>query len=130
MLDFERSVPWSNAVGFAVRDAIRGELRDRVTGEVLRDVELVATELATNAYSHGRPLANDQISFRIEFDDGVIRVVVIDGGEAFVPEWETSAGPATGGLRVVDRIAVAWGVSGDAMVAVWADVARVPDATS
>ena len=53
-----------------------------------------------------------------------------DGGEGYVPEWETSAGPAIGGLRVVDSIAVAWGVSGDAMTAVWADVAHAQGATS
>jgi two-component sensor histidine kinase len=122
---FERSLPWADGVGFAVRDAVRVWLRGRLPVDVLHDVELVATELATNAYLHGTAVADDGIELRIDLDGEVIRVVVIDGGAGFEPDWDATSAPAIGGLRLVDSIAVAWGVDGDdGSTAVWAEVPK------
>jgi anti-sigma regulatory factor (Ser/Thr protein kinase) len=123
---FEDSLPWSLDVGAAARATVRARLADLLPRDALHDAELVATELATNAFAHAPPLVEGRIVLRIEVVDEGVRFVVIDGGEGFVPTWEDTPGPGTaGGLRVVDKIAIAWGVSDDGANAVWAEVAHV-----
>lgn len=119
-------LPWSHDVGRAARVAIRDRLDRVVPPNVLEDLELVATELATNAFVHAPPLIDDRIRLRVEVEDEIVRVVAIDGGRDFVPEWDLTPGRTAGGLRVVDALAQAWGVSDDGANAVWAEVAWVP----
>ena len=126
MLVFEETLPWSLQVGAAARAAVRAQLGHLLTEDFLYNAELVATELATNAFSHAPPLVGERIVMRIELGGAVVRIVMLDGGARFVPNWEDTPGPATaGGLRIVDRVAIAWGVCDDGANAVWAEVAQV-----
>ena len=122
---FEESLPWTVAVGAAARRAIRARLGDRLTEDQLADAQLIATELATNAFSHAPPVVDEHVILLIDVTDQAVRIAVIDGGAGFVPDWEDEPDRSPSGLRVVDKIATAWGISDDGVNAVWAEVARV-----
>ena len=123
---FEEALPWSRDVGTVARAAVRSRLHGLLSADALDDAQLVVTELATNAFSHAPPLIRDRIELRIELERDVVRLVVIDGGTGFVPGWEgRPGGSRASGLRVVDAIATAWGVSDDGTNAVWAELASV-----
>lgn len=106
--------------------ALRGWLRTLLTAETddfVIDVELVATELVTNAYEHtDRPLA-----IRISWPAGekILRVEVDDGDPGMVP---TSGASTRGGFRgrgllMIEGISRSWGVERHARhKTVWADI--------
>ena len=125
MPTFEEFLPWSRGIGAAARAMIRARLGDLLPEDRLGDAELLATELATNAFSHAPPVVGEQVTLLIDVADQVVRLAVIDGGAGFVPDWEDEPGPRTsGGLRVVDTIATAWGISDDGVNSVWAELAQ------
>ncbi len=90
----------------------QGELAD----EPLGDVKLVVSELVDNAFLHG----TGQIRLKLALADGRVRVEVLDDG----PEWAIAIRreePGVGGwgLRIVDRLSLAWG---SANAHVWAEL--------
>ena len=106
--------------------ALRGWLRDLLTAEnnaLVIDVELVVTELVTNAYEHtDRPLA-----IRICWPAGeeVLRVEVDDGHPTVLPHSgkSTRGGFRGRGLMMIEGICRGWGVdSHPGHKTVWADI--------
>lgn len=95
---------------------------------MLGDAKLVATELANNAVIHGE----GRITLRAQVAGDAIRVEVIDEGSGNAPaiRHEVRAdGPGGRGLRIVDALAVRWGVF-EGTTHVWADVALAPPAAA
>ncbi|HKN96474.1 MAG TPA: ATP-binding protein [Pseudonocardiaceae bacterium] len=93
--------------------------------EVVADLQLVATELVTNAYLHGQP----PVRFRLFHPptNGVLRVEVTDCGPA-MPELRhpDPRTPNGRGLLLVQACSVRWGVvigAPDEGKTVWAELA-------
>ncbi len=110
--------------------ALRSWLRTLLTAEndeFVIDVELVATELVTNAYEHtGRPLAirvyrpPESRVLRIEVDDGAPETAP---ATLPVPENSDRGGFRGRGLLMVQGISRSWGVERHpAHKTVWADL--------
>jgi serine/threonine-protein kinase RsbW len=80
--------------------------------EVVSDIELLTTELVTNALKHATVSQSEQIIVRLVLRDGA-RVEVIDPGPPFNPRpvRPLSPGYTSGwGLFIVDTLATRWGV--------------------
>jgi serine/threonine-protein kinase RsbW len=79
--------------------------------EVVSDIELLTTELVTNAVKHAKVGHPEQIIVRLVLRDGV-RVEVIDPGPPFDPRpVKPDPGSTSGwGLFFVDTVATSWGV--------------------
>jgi anti-sigma regulatory factor (Ser/Thr protein kinase) len=90
---------------------------------LVSDVELIATELVTNAYLHGRPPAHFRLSYLA--DPARLRMEVTDAG-ATLPRMRHPNNYAEHGrgLLLVDAMSTAWGVLiGDVGKTVWAEFA-------
>jgi two-component sensor histidine kinase len=71
-------------------------------------LSILVTELVTNAVRHG----GGSVRVRVEYEDGVVRGEVSDGGGGFDRAAELAIeGTADGGfgLKIVDRMADRWG---------------------
>jgi hypothetical protein len=105
-----------------LRAWLRGLLGDE-SEEFVLDVELVATELVTNAYEHTeRPLA---IRVHRPADRSVLRLEVDDGLPERLPSpGASSRGDFRGrGLLMVDGISRSWGVARHARFkTVWVEI--------
>ena len=86
---------------------------------------LLVSELVTNAVLHGR----SPFTLTLEHRDEVVRVEVVDGSPLPPRVHSFSALSATGrGLRLVERLAVAWGVDPrDGGKSVWFEVGSPTD---
>lgn len=101
------------------------ELRDLVSPDGLDHLQLVVSELVTNAIRHSDAGATDRIELRIAVLGGTILVEVRDPGPGFArPSGTPRPRGATGGfgLFLVDRLASKWGVSNDGRFRVWAEL--------
>src|SRR5690348_10682673 len=77
--------------------------------DVALDVEMVTTELVTNAVVHGAP----PISLELTHDGSVVRVCVNDGSTTVPVVSRAGAYAMTGrGLAMVSGLATRWGVDG------------------
>src|SRR3954453_11605558 len=108
--------------------ALNGDLH-LVSQGCLRDVQLMTSELVTNAIRH----SHDHVSVVVHARETVLRVEVHNAGEAFderarpQPSYEHSGG---WGLRIVELLAHRWGVAPTADgVQVWFEVDRPDSAT-
>ena len=98
-------VPSSGAVArAAIRERFAGALR-RTT---FADLELVVSELVTNAVEHGR----GTIQVEVEQLEGEIRGLVSDRGDGFSYELRELGGTADRGrgLAIVDALVTRWGI--------------------
>ncbi|MDP9301582.1 MAG: ATP-binding protein [Actinomycetota bacterium] len=120
----EHSFPFALAsIGEGRAAAVR-DLSPRLNQRTLQDVELLVSELVTNALRHGEPRADGTIALRLEVVDEKVRVVVEDGGNHFRWERVSLDEERVGGygLQLVDRLATSWGLSEDGTKAVWFEV--------
>jgi anti-sigma regulatory factor (Ser/Thr protein kinase) len=105
---------------------LRAWLRDVFADEpadLLIDVELVATELVTNAYEHAGRLLAVRVSRPL--DRQVLRIEVDDDApdRELRPGASTRGGFRGRGLLMVDGISKAWGVDqGDDRKTVWVEI--------
>lgn len=104
-------------------DFVSELLPDARSGELV----LMVSELVTNAVRHGKPEADGQIGLRLQDDDEVIRIAVVDGAPGFAfdhlaLDWRD--GRRHYGLAAVDKLADRWGLSLDGQKAVWFEVDR------
>jgi anti-sigma regulatory factor (Ser/Thr protein kinase) len=92
----------------------RAAVSDMASGlpeEVVSDIELLTTELVTNAVMHATVSQSEQIIVRLMLHDRV-RVEVIDAGPPFDPRpvKPDSGSTSSWGLFIVDAVATSWGV--------------------
>lgn len=99
--------PFPSSVGAArrfVRDVLMSR---RVAEEVVDTVELLTSEIVTNAILHGR--AGPKLI--VEVDDGTVRVGVHDMSLDVPVRRRTRPDDVSGrGVLIVDELASAWGV--------------------
>jgi anti-sigma regulatory factor (Ser/Thr protein kinase) len=106
-------LPATLAAPSEARRAVLAALPD-VPGEVLAEMELLVTELVTNAVRHGGLGEGDVIELRVMQRGSAIRVEVAEGGPGFDPAAALVPDPeAIGGwgLLLVSRMASRWGVT-------------------
>jgi anti-sigma regulatory factor (Ser/Thr protein kinase) len=109
------------------RRAVAGWLEDVLDGRLLRDVELLVSELVTNGVRHATRRDGDAVDMDVLVSDDAVRVEVRDRGPGF--EVSELAPPPPGepggrGLLIVDRLASRWGVDTGASTCVWFEVDR------
>jgi len=103
-----RLIPHADSVADA-RWHVRKALGSQTDPGTLGDVELVVSELVTNALRHG---PGKLITLRLAAGDGSICGEVVDNGQGVVAMSDEGRGPADGGmgLRIVDELTSEWGV--------------------
>lgn len=91
-----------------------------VSTEAREAARLVSSELVTNALRHGR----GAIELRLRVLGDFLRIEVVDQGRDQAPEVRQEAPDESGGwgLRIVDQLAIQWGVF-EGTTHVWADLA-------
>jgi anti-sigma regulatory factor (Ser/Thr protein kinase) len=104
----------------AARAAVRGLAAD-VDPDVLGDLELLVSELATNSVRHARAGEDVELLLRVEVADARVRVRWCDGGPGFAnPPLRPHADGIGGyGLVLVDRLAARWGIERGERFCVW-----------
>jgi anti-sigma regulatory factor (Ser/Thr protein kinase) len=100
------------AVG-AARDAVMGHAAGLPTS-TLEDLELLVSEVVTNAVRHGRADRTQTIELRLVEEPGLLRVEVSDEGPGFDRHKPKPRGDGGWGLLFVDRLADRWDVEHDA----------------
>jgi anti-sigma regulatory factor (Ser/Thr protein kinase) len=92
------------------RELVRTALRAWDLQDHEAVLELAASELVTNALTHGR----GDVEVAIGHHDGLLRLEVTDGGGGVpTPRAPSDAGLGGWGLRIVDQVADAWGADAD-----------------
>jgi PAS domain S-box-containing protein len=134
-LDFVRAGQFDvgggpEAVGLA-RAVVARFLRDAVRAERLYDLQLLVSEVVTNAVRHGGARQGEHIDVRIALTPTQVRIEVRDPGPGFADV--TPQLPATDrgggyGLYLVDLLAHDWGVSGEEGTCVWFEVPLLGEA--
>ena len=107
------------------RKAVSRWLRDRVDGALLDDVQLLVSELVTNAVRHQS--ASGEIEMAVALAGRRVRVEVSDPGSGFSkPKVGEPPPDSLGGrgLLIVDRVASRWGVTPGQPTRVWFELER------
>jgi anti-anti-sigma factor len=108
----------------AARRAVVSWLAEALGAEALDDVELLVSELVTNAVRHPRA-ADGRIEVEAVVLPGRVRVAVSDPGTGFTkPKVGAPPPDAVGGrgLLIVDRVASSWGVTPGRPTQVWFEI--------
>ena len=94
-------------------------LGDRIDVGLLRDLQLLISELVTNSVRHSG--SRCAIHLRAWTRPGGLKVEIADGGYGFVPDATGGGVDDEGGrgLLILDTLAERWGVSADGPSRVW-----------
>ena len=121
----EHRLPYEGASVSSARRLVGDFAESRLSDGKLDELVLMASEVVTNAVTHGSPEPDGGIGLRLEGDQDAVRVVVTDGGEGFVLDprsIEDANRDEHFGLVLVDRFADRWGLSLDGNTAIWLEV--------
>jgi anti-sigma regulatory factor (Ser/Thr protein kinase) len=104
-------------------------LRDRLDPRTYAELELLVSELVTNAVRHAGLAPDDPIQLEVFVSGERLRAEVIENGVGFNPSTPHPApdGSSGWGLYIAERVADRWGVkNAEGMTRVWAewDLAR------
>jgi anti-sigma regulatory factor (Ser/Thr protein kinase) len=121
-MQLPRTVEAARLARQTVRREAGGQL-DRPEREI---VEVLMTELVSNAVMHPGPEAGDSVDLHFAVAPDRIRVEVCDSGEGFAPGEleEPRTRPGGYGLLMVDRGSSRWGASRDDGNCVWFELDR------
>jgi anti-sigma regulatory factor (Ser/Thr protein kinase) len=99
------------------RQAVREHLEQALEQKLVADLELLLTEVVTNAVKYGGSERSTDIEVRVELSDELVSVSITDAGGGFRPG--QPEGPRFGrqaggfGLFLLDRLSTRWGVERD-----------------
>jgi anti-sigma regulatory factor (Ser/Thr protein kinase) len=114
----EAPLPRMPDAGARARRLLAARFGPRLTAPALDTAKLVVSELVNNAYQHGR----GAIVLKAWLDADRLRVEVVDEGEGQAVQIRERADERGGrGLRIVERLALAWGVF-EGTTHVWAEL--------
>jgi len=112
------------AVGAARRQVRRELAEEHLPGPLLDDVEVVLSELMSNAVRHARPIAGGVLLVGWRLADDELTIRVTDGGSVkrIEPRDSSPMADSGRGLHIVERLASTWGVTdhAGALRSVWA----------
>jgi PAS domain S-box-containing protein len=117
------------AIGRA-RSALTEFLEGAVDAQRLYDLQLLVSEVVTNAVRHGGARQGEHVDFRIALMQDQVRLEVRDPGPGFhdiTPELPSTDRGGGYGLYLVDLYADAWGVNGSEGTCVWFEVPLVAE---
>jgi anti-sigma regulatory factor (Ser/Thr protein kinase) len=97
----------------AARRAIEHHFAERVDRDTLASVELLTTELVSNAVRHGGAEEGNTVVLHLATSLACLRVEVCDPGKGFEPGAPMPYGEGGYGLFIVSEVASRWGVSSD-----------------
>ena len=119
------TIEFSDRAPATARRAVQ-KLAADVDPGVLRDAQLLVSEVVTNSVKHSG--SDDSIRLRVWARRGGLKVEVADGGFGFEAEPPADAGDGEGGrgLMILEAVADRWGVSRDARVRVWFELSPRP----
>lgn len=103
------------------------ELRPHLGRTQLQDVQLLVSELVTNAVRHARLSSRDAIRLLVELSERALHVEVHDAGPGFEPRslpLPDPGRPSGWGLFLVEELADRWGVDLDTGTRVWFELDR------
>ena len=98
-----------------------------VRPEVAEEIELLTSEVVTNAIRHARVDPLGEVTLRVDASDDHVRVEVLNPGPSFDPPVPSIPGVSgTGlGLFLVDALADAWGVDREGpRTKVWFEISK------
>ena len=125
LLEYHARLPVDRRAPAAARRLVRC-LDDVVGREQLESLELLVTELVTNAVRHAGLGDDGWVSVEIVAGPAAVHVEVCDPGGGFEPGHATTRpGEERGsgwGLFLVDQLADRWGVDHDDCTRVWFDL--------
>lgn len=125
--DLDVQFPADAGAPEAARRSIE-RLRADLLPATFDETTLLVSELVTNSVRHGGLAWDQPIRVRAAVGDRSLRVAVTDPGEGFdVSAIDPPNGHGGWGLRVLDRLASAWGVEEDrATTTVWFELGFAP----
>ena len=116
------SLPPVPTAGQVARAAIRDGFTGTLAPDTLADLELVVSELVTNAIEHGQ----GAIEVRLDHDDGALRGSVSDQGQGFryeARDFDRDHDRLRGrGLSIVSALVTRWGIE-EGGTHVWFEIA-------
>jgi anti-sigma regulatory factor (Ser/Thr protein kinase) len=124
-MELTRTYPPDPATPRRVREDVAEALAPVLGPRRLADVELMASEVATNAILHSD--GEDGVELRIRLDGDSTRVEITNTGPAFDPDAPPKRdGPSGWGLRILSYLADDWGVEVSTPNVVWFQVDLQP----
>jgi len=117
-------LPYDSAASTQARAKVEDELATILDPDRLHEVQVMTSELVSNAIHHGSPEVDGRIVLEIEREPGLVRIIVRDGGRHMdlnEPTFHTNE-DGHYGLFVVDTLADQWGYSLDGDKGVWLEV--------
>ena len=106
---------------------MRETLADELPAEVLGDVELLVSELATNSVRHAGCDEGVELEIEADVTDACVRVRLCDHGRGFeshAPQPPPRGATGGYGLVLLDRLSDRWGTQRNGGFCVWFEVAR------
>jgi anti-sigma regulatory factor (Ser/Thr protein kinase) len=97
----------------AARRAIEQCFAAYIDSDRLASIELLTTELVSNAVRHGGAQEGEVVVLHLAMAPGCLRVEVCDRGEGFEPGLPTPYGEGGYGLFLVSEVSSRWGVSNE-----------------
>jgi anti-sigma regulatory factor (Ser/Thr protein kinase) len=124
-MELAQSLPVAATTAGVARRSLK-VLEGTLPEDRLHDLQVVVSELVTNAVVHGLTVEG-YIHLTVQVMPGRIRVEVTNAGGAFTrvdfPVRRNGARRSGYGLLIVDRLAQRWGVVHDLDTTVWAELA-------
>jgi serine/threonine-protein kinase RsbW len=120
----EHRLPYARTAPGIARKITADFVSDRLPAARSDEVVMMVSEIVGNAVRHGEPELDGRIGLRLQGDDSVIRVTVLDGAPGFTFDrrnLDQTNGPHLG-LMMVDTLADRWGFSVEGQKAVWFEV--------
>jgi two-component sensor histidine kinase len=117
-------LPNDDSAPYAARRAAEKHLGDALDGDATATVDLLVTELVSNAVRHGRARSGGTLDMHLGVGARCVRVEVYDGGRGFALDRPAPYGEGGYGLFLVDEVASRWGVGRADGTCVWFELDR------
>ena len=108
------------------RRAVEEHFSTELDEDRLASVELLTTELVSNAVRHGGADESNRVVLHVALAPGCLRVEVCDPGRGFEVRMPHPYGEGGYGLFIVSEVASRWGVSRDVDNCAWFEL-DLPD---
>jgi anti-sigma regulatory factor (Ser/Thr protein kinase) len=103
----------------SARRALEQHFAEAIDRDMLASVELLTTELVSNAVRHGDAGDGEIVVLHLATAPGCLRVEVCDPGNGFEAGRPTPYGEGGYGLFLVSEVSSRWGVSNDGGNCAW-----------